>query len=144
MRIPILAVVLLSLVMVFPGCTRGQAAGGKAETVKATVKGNTPATAPEEGKVTRIVFLDLEDCCECTRNRIDTSWNALQAALSGEPGAPPVQRIHMDSQNDRAAPYQEIKPVMVAPALYFLDGGGRLVSFLQGEVTEEQVRDVID
>lgn len=30
---------------------------------------------------------------------------------------------------------------MVAPALYFLDADGNLVSFLQGEVTEEQVRD---
>lgn len=67
--------------------------------------GTPPGPPTKQNKVSRIVFLDLEDCCDCTRNRIDTSWNTLQAVLSGETGSPPVERIHMDSQSDGAVPY---------------------------------------
>jgi len=128
----------LAMAMVLAGCTPDQPPVKKGEPVKA------PVAAPsEKSGVARIVFLDLEDCCECTRNRIDTSWNALQATLSGDGAAPPVDRIHMDTQSGKAAPYQELKPVMVAPALYFLGKDGKLLTFLQGEVKEEQISNLI-
>lgn len=121
------------------GCTRGSGEPAAAPATPASQVSNAAASSA----VSRVVFLDLEDCCECTRNRIETSWNALQAALSGDPGSPPVERVHMDSQSQQAAPYQALKPAMVAPALYFLDRDGRLVAFLQGEVTDAQVRDAL-
>lgn len=127
---------LLAGLATLGGCSQDQSPTKPAQ--------EAPVVAQKERPdVARILFLDLQECCECTRNRIDTSWNALQAALSGDDGAPPVERIHMDTQSDRAAPWLETKPVMVAPGLYFLGRDDKLQSFLQGEVREDQVTDVL-
>jgi len=124
-------VVLLVVALAALGCAR-EGASGEPQV-------ETESTSIAKDAVSRIVFLDLEDACECKRSRIDASWNALQDALSGAHAAPPVERIHMDNQPGQATPYQNMKPVMVAPALYFLDDDSRLVSFLQGEVSDGQI-----
>lgn len=87
----------------------------------------------------RIVFVDKENCCKCTGQRTEKSWSALQGALKNKTGKVPVERIHIDTQADKAAKYKAMKPIMVIPAIYFLDADNGLIEMLQGEVTREQV-----
>lgn len=101
-----------------------------------------PAGPPAEASpVTRVVFVDLEKACACTQERIDASWAAMVEALDGR--SVDVDRIHGDTQEQQAQPYLDMKPVMVAPALYFLDAQGRLVQQLQGEVTAAAIREAL-
>lgn len=127
----IVAVLSLSLVLPLVGCRRE--ASTPPVTRAATKRPATPAA------VARIVFVDKEKACACTRTRIDNSWKALTDVV-GYPPVPDVVRIHMDSQPEKAAPYQKQRPIMVPPAIYFLDRQDRLVQMLQGEVKSEQVR----
>ena len=92
--------------------------------------------------VDRVVFVDQEECCDCTQNRIDATWDALSTALEGEEIA--VERLHRDTQEADVAPYHEMSPIMVVPAAYFLDHEGNLVEVLQGEVTVEQIQALLE
>jgi len=95
--------------------------------------------APEGARVAKIVVLEQGECCECTRARQEVTWENLQAALEGLDKKPVVDVIHFDAEPDVAQPYQDMKPVMVSPVLYFLDGDGALVGTLEGELTREAI-----
>ena len=121
------------------------AAAGAVEQAKgttATGKAPEPLAPDALSDVARIVFIDQEGACECTRKRIEGTWTALQSAL-GEPAGLPVERIHADTQAGLAAPYVDNKPLMVPPGVYFVDDGGAVIQMLQGEVTAEQIAAVL-
>lgn len=123
-------VAALAIVIVFTGC--------KKDTVEApAVKQENPGT-----RVASIVFVGQKDACQCTRDRIDASWAALETALGRQP-AVPVERIQEDVDTARAEEYAKLKPVIVVPGIYFLDEKGGLVELLQGEVKAEQVSAVL-
>ena len=52
-------------------------------------------------------------------------------------------RIFHDVDEQAADEYKQLKPMMVAPGIYFLDKKGGLAEMLQGEVTEAQVTAVL-
>jgi hypothetical protein len=93
----------------------------------------------EAKPVSKIVFVDKENCCKCTAERTEKSWNALQAALKAKASKVPVEKYHVDTQADQAGKYKAMKPMVTVPALYFLDAEGNLIEMLQGEVTKEQI-----
>jgi hypothetical protein len=93
----------------------------------------------QSGRLARIVFIDQEKCCACTRKRIDTSWKALSTVLGSKPSVP-LDRYHLDTQEMQAEELLSKKPIMAAPGIYFLDKAGNLIELLQGEVTEAQIR----
>lgn len=133
-------------VLASAGCDRKAeaAAGGGASAPPVSSAADPGGGAPAQASVVaRIVFVDKENCCDCTRRRTDGSWAAMQAAIAGREPAIPVERLHMDTQADLAAPYQAMQPIMVPPALYFLRADGTLVTMLQGEITAEQIGDVL-
>jgi hypothetical protein len=117
------------------GCSRETSATAKQPAAKAALK--SPATAA--AKIARIVFVDKEKCCKCTRERIDKSWKVVTDVL-GFPPSIDVERLHMDSQADKAAPYIKQRAIMVPPALYFYDAKGTLVEVLQGELKPDKLR----
>jgi hypothetical protein len=90
-------------------------------------------------KLARIVFIDQEKCCACTRKRIDTSWKALMAVL-GFPPTIPLDRYHLDTQEKQAEAFLSQRAIVAAPGIYFLDRAGNIIELLQGEVTEAQIR----
>lgn len=98
-------------------------------------------TAGPSATVEQIVFIDMKEACDCTAKRTEGSWAELQKATEGI--QIPVERIHMDEQDEKAARYSEMKPYMAIPAVYFLDGTGNLVGMLQGEITQQQFEAVI-
>ncbi len=95
------------------------------------------AKAKAPGKVTKIVFVGQKEACDCTRKRVDDSDAALQAALKGLDSIG-VERLNLDVDKDKLAPYRAMRAIMVAPAVYLLDDKGALVDMLQGEITTEQ------
>lgn len=101
-----------------------------------------PVSVVAAPKVAKIAFIDKEQACDCTRKRIESTWTALQAAL-GTPAKLPVERIHLDTQALQADAYTVLKPLMVPPGVYFLDGRDAVVELLQGEVTAEQITAVL-
>jgi hypothetical protein len=104
-----------------------------------------PAAAPAPpaamtkppAKIARIVFIDKEHACDCTRKRTDDAWAALQAALGAS--ARPVERIHVDTQATQAGAYTAAKPLMVPPGIYLVDAANTVIDMLQGEVTTAQI-----
>jgi len=135
------SVLLLStfLAIGLSGCKREAPAAKAPSTAERPAAKKNPSTA---GAIARIVFVDKEKCCACTRDRTDKSWKALTDVV-GYPPVPDVERIHMDSQADRAEPYKKQRPIMVPPAIYFFDRQGKLVEVLQGEVKAKQIRKVL-
>lgn len=113
-----------------------------APSAKAAAAATTEQPAEAKAAVARIVVIDLEECCDCTRKRIDGALDALAEALGSR--ELPVEQIHTDTQADAAAPYREMKAYITVPALYFLDADGKLVEQIQGEVTVEQIRAIVD
>lgn len=111
------------------------ACGGEQATAQ-VAPAQEPAAA--QATVAKVVFIDQEKACDCTRARIDGSWAELQKVLEGGPQVP-VVRIHGDSEEELAKPYLDMRPLLVAPGLYFIDAKGGLIEMLQGEVTESQI-----
>jgi hypothetical protein len=103
---------------------------------------NTTAPVQAESKIAKIVFIDTENACDCTRKRIEETWKALQAAL-GEPATLTVARIHADTQSALAEPYTLLKPLMVSPGIYFVDEHEAVIEMLQGAVKKEQIAAVL-
>jgi len=117
-------------------CEKGAGAAGNPD-------GGAPTgakAAPAVSKVAKIVFVDQEECCDCTRKRIDDSWAALQEALKGRSPVIPIERVHQDKESDKAEGFRLMKPYMVVPAVYLLDAGDALVEQLQGELTADQFK----
>lgn len=134
----------MSIVLSLVGCKREAASAATGTPAASTSRAPAARQAAAQssataGAVARIVFVDQEKACACTRERIDKSWKALTDVV-GFPPVPEVERIHMDSQPQQAAPYQQQRAIMVPPALYFFDKQNKLLQVLQGEVQSEQVR----
>jgi len=98
------------------------------------------AAAPTGGSrlVTRILFLELTDPCQCTKDRQEKTWGELMRAVEGTDIE--VERVRWDTEGERAEAYAEKRPFTVIPVLYFLDGEGGLVDMIQGEATIDQIR----
>lgn len=118
------------------GCDRSAGAAGNPDGGATT--GTKAATSST--KVAKIAFIDQEECCDCTRKRIDGSWAALQKALEGRVPAIPIERIHHDKETDKAESFKLMKPYVVVPAVYILNADGALIEQLQGELTMDQFK----
>ena len=123
------------------GCNR--------ETPAPTKKGRSVTTAQKEAQapgvdsdVVKIVFVGQKQACDCTRTRIDNAWATLQNTLEGKHDIP-VERIQRDVDEDEADKMNNMRPLMVAPGIYFFDVKENVVEMLQGEVTAEQVQKAI-
>ena len=114
-------------------CQSEPSAGGVTATAEA------PAANSSKGKVARVVFVGQRDACDCTRNRIDASWKAVEQALAGSPDIE-VQRLELDVDEAKAAEYDSMRSLMVPPGVYLLDQHGKLIDMLQGELKVEQVK----
>lgn len=123
------------LLVASSGCSEKSAAATP-ETNNAQKQGNAQAAST---KVARIVFVDKEGACACTRERADTSWKELQAAL-GKDSKLPVERLYLDTQPEKVEPYFKQAKLMVVPGVYLLTADNKLVELLQGEVTQDQLR----
>ena len=129
-----LAVIVSVSLLCLPSCAKGKSAPAAAVAAAS-------APAPKS-KVARVVFMDKEHACECTRKRVDDTWAALQAAL-GTPPRLPVERIHIDTQAAQADAYTSAKPLMALPGIYFVDQQQRVFELLQGEVKAEEIAAVL-
>jgi hypothetical protein len=123
------------------GCERSKAAQGA--TAESAAKAQQPPTAaPAQAKATKVVFVGKEHACACTKKTVDAGWAMLQKVL-GTPAKLPVERLAVDTEADKVAPYRQQKPVMALPAIYFVDSKGAVIEMLQGEVTAEQIAAVL-
>jgi hypothetical protein len=66
----------------------------------------------------------------------------LQAALNGKSPIT-IERLHADTQSEQVDPYNKMRPILVLPALYFMDASGGLIELLQGEVSSAQITAVL-
>jgi hypothetical protein len=131
-RLLVLALTGLSAAM---GCKSQQPSSAAA--VSAAVAAPA-AQAPAKAQPSRIVFVGKEHACDCTRKSVEAGWAALQKAL-GTPAKLPVERLQVDTQGDKVAPYRQQKPMMALPAIYFVDGKDTVLELLQGEVSEAEI-----
>ena len=129
-----LAVIVLLSLLSLPACAKGKGA-------PAAAMAATPVT-PTTSKITRVVFMDKEHACECTRKRVDETWAALQTAL-GTPPKLPSERIHIDTQAAQAGPYVSEKPLVVPPGIYFVDRQQYVFDLLQGEIKADEIAAVL-
>ncbi len=128
---------LRSLVVVAAVATMGCNAPQKS-TPAPTGSGTATGSAQPAGGVARIVFVGQREACDCTKTRIATTWKALQTALEGRKDLP-VERLELDVDEAQVDPYEQMQALMTAPGVYLLDGQGKLVKMLQGELTVKQL-----
>jgi len=98
-----------------------------------------PLSEDAGSKVSRIVFVDMENACACTRKRCDEAWSALQTVLGSLAAKPVVERLYIDTQEDLVRPYREARPILAAPAIYFFGADGTLAGMLQGEIGDDKI-----
>jgi hypothetical protein len=123
----------LVLAILVVGCnTAGQGPPTPASTGAAT------SSAQATGGVARIVFVGQREACDCTKNRIATTWKALETALADRKDLP-VEKLELDVDQAKAEQYEQLQPLMTAPGVYLLDGKDGLVKMLQGELTVAQL-----
>ena len=107
--------------------------------------GSAPGMALEgksSASISRIVFIGKKNACDCTRSAIEATSRVIDARLGPSPSIV-VERLEIDVDSDGVREYQKMRPMLALPALYFLDGEGRLVQMLQGEVSEAQLSSVL-
>ena len=130
----VLPCLALAVFATSPGCHRSQAQSSAPA---------APAAKPAPAqKLTKIVFVDKEHACDCTRKAVDAGWAALQKAL-GSTNKLPIERMHVDTEAARVAPYRSQKAIMAMPAIYFVGAQDAVLDLLQGEVTEAQIQPII-
>ena len=115
-----------------PGC-KGRGHGVAARGIQGPAAGS---------RVAKVVFVGKKEACACTKRRMDASWKALSQAL-GKPPKVPVDQYFMDIDEEAVQNLQSQVRFMVVPAVYFLDAKNRVVTLLQGEITTDQVRDIL-
>jgi len=94
-------------------------------------------------KVGKIVFVGQKDACDCTKNRVAESWNALQFALQKHKSVK-VERLALDVDQARVKALKKQRRFMVVPALYFFSPAGKLVAMLEGELKPNQIAQNIE
>jgi len=58
--------------------------------------------------VVQVVFVEKENCCQCTRTRQENTWRSLQDAI-GAAGVPvDVVKVFIDTQSDAAQVYLDM------------------------------------
>jgi hypothetical protein len=119
------------------GCKQEVTASGQAANPTASSK-----TRAANSKITKIVFIGKKNACDCTRKRVDDSFAALRTALGDHPDMA-IEQLQVDVDQESVVHYQKLRPIMVLPAIYLLEGSGALVDVLQGEVTTEQIANVL-
>lgn len=131
----------LSLLLIFCFGTEGQSSmsGEKALQQEKMTNAAGPLSEEAGSKVSRIVFIDMENACACTRKRCDEAWSSLQTVLDSLAAKPGVERLYIDTQEDLVRHYRKLRPILAAPAIYFFSGDGALVEMLQGEVKDGQI-----
>jgi hypothetical protein len=129
-----IAVIVSLFLLCLPACAKGKA-------VPPAAVAATPVPT-STSKIARVVFMDKEHACQCTRKRVDDTWAALQAAL-GTPPKLPIERIHIDTQAAQAGPYVSEKPLVVPPGIYFVDRQQHVFELLQGEVKADEITAVL-
>jgi hypothetical protein len=130
-----IGLLLFVLTLGLGSCERTRAAPSQA-----SAQPSVPAVKPQPtSKPAKIVFIDKEHACDCTRKRVEQAWTTLQSAL-GTAAALPVQRLHIDTQAAEAAAYTNAKPLMVPPGIYFVDSQGAVIEMLQGEVEAKEIQ----
>ncbi len=121
-------------------CNRTSSASSEQGNIEKTESANKAQTPGRN--VARIVFVGQKQACDCTRERIETTWTALNAVLKMKPGLP-VERIQRDVDIEKTEKMAELKPLMVAPGIYFIDAKDGLLELRQGDVSKEQIEKIL-
>ena len=130
---------ILLVIAAGAGCRAAPTQGTQAtSTAASSVESAATTGATAAGRVTQVVFIGQREACKCTRNRIDATWAALEQVLANHPEIE-VKKLEQDVQQEEADRYDELKPLMVAPGVYLMDGNGKLVQMLQGALTSKQL-----
>jgi hypothetical protein len=104
-----------------------------------------PAAAAEtqqqapRAAVASVVILEKKECCACTGKRQNDARAAFDAEVARREVKPPVTLVFVDTEPAKAQVYQDMQAPVATPAYYFLDAAGSMVSFLQGEITGDQM-----
>ena len=96
-----------------------------------------PSAAAPAPTALRVVFVGKEVACDCTRKAIDATWKAVEPVLAKRKDVA-LERLQIDTQADKVQVYRKMKPMIALPAIYVLDGKGRLKGLLQGKVSESE------
>lgn len=136
--LPLLIAAMLMGLSTLGGCGATQERDTAESGVESVDAQLSPDITANLNQVDHIVFVGLKESCACTRNRIDESWRVLQNSLATVPEIE-VQRIQRDINKEEALELHRLKPLMVAPGLYFLNAENQLIELLQGEVSEQQL-----
>ncbi len=93
-------------------------------------------------KVGKIVFVGKKNACDCTKRRVNESWDALQFALKKHASVK-VERIAMDVDRAKVKELRGKRRFMTLPAIYFFNPQDELVAMLEGELQPDQIAEAL-
>jgi hypothetical protein len=133
---------ILGILFAFSSSTSCKQEGAASEN-PTVEKISAPVSTPQKTQkakksVAKVVFVGQQNACDCTRKRVDDSFAALKGALGGRQDIP-IEQIQVDVDEAKVTQYQEMRAIMVLPAIYLLDESGELIDVLQGAVTVQQL-----
>lgn len=132
--------IALLMTAVTCGCGDSDSPSRGAGESRSATGGNEPGSGPL--RVASIVFVGQKDACPCTRERIDSTWGALQDALSRSSGIA-VERIQLDVDERRYDQLDDLGSLIVAPGIYLFNAEGGFVELLQGEVEAYRIAEAL-
>ncbi len=131
-----------ALVCLLWGCDKGSPPVPAPSSAKSTASIPTPDAPAVPSQVARAVFIGQKKACDCTRKRIDEAWPVFQQAVAAHKNIE-VKRLQLDVDEKEADRYDDMRTIMVAPGIFFLDQNDQLIEMVQGEVTAEQLKKIL-
>jgi hypothetical protein len=129
LRTTLPALLLFSL-LALPGCKRNATPAG-------------PMKKKAGVRVASLVFVGKKDACDCTKTRVKKGWDKLQGVLKKFAHVK-VERIQTDVNRKRVRTLKDKRRFLTLPAVYFLDGKGKIVGMLHGELDKDELVTMLD
>ena len=104
-------------------------------------------TTTTTAKIARYDVLEAKDGLHCGVQGASVSsavghHHLVQAAMEAWPHVA-IERIHMDAEPRQTSKLLKLHSVDKLPGLFFLDADGGLLEFAQGDVTADQIREIM-
>lgn len=131
-----LIILLFVFSQFFSGCKAASGTNNSEVQNKSVQKSQQPL-------VSKIIFVDKQNACKCTRAKTENAWNLLNESIKNNKSIS-LEKVFGDVEPQKIEPFKAQQSFFAYPAIYFLDSQNKVIKLLQGEIDEQSVKAVIN